>query len=187
MQEIITSVRLVGVTMLICCAVYPWTVWQFARVAAPKQHEGSLIRDADGKVIGSSLIAQKFTRPEYVWPRPSAVDYDASATGGSNLSPLNPKIRARAKQLLVQLQRATDEKVPADLVTASGSGIDPHISLSAARFQAPRVATARGLQVQEVEELIDQHIDSPTLAALGGEPLVNVLQLNLALDKKGKR
>jgi K+-transporting ATPase ATPase C chain len=280
----------------------------FASVAAPDLRQGSLVRSKDGTVVGSQLIAQNFTRPEYFWPRPSAVGYDASATGGSNWGPTNPLLRDRvARQLgpiatyasgiktgqpvgpdvetwfqeqpsdfvakwasdradlaekwlkdhpdgvaswlgmsvddvkantgetsktffaqftekhpgawpveeevttpdgktekqIKPAREGTDiqayvfplwlqahpgvelEKVPADLVLASGGGMDPHITLAAALFQAPRVATARNLSVDQVKELINRHADSPTLVAFGGEPVVNVLALNVALDAQG--
>jgi K+-transporting ATPase ATPase C chain len=141
-----------------------------------------MIQAEDGTIDGSRLIAQKFTRPEYFWPRPSACDFNASATAGSNLSPTNTKITDRAKEIIAQLKSGEGQLVPADLVTASGGGMDPHITLSAAMFQAPRVATARNLSADRVEELVREHTDSPTLAAFGGEQIVNVLELNLALD-----
>jgi K+-transporting ATPase ATPase C chain len=136
--------------------------------------------------VSLRLIAQNFTRPEYFWPRPSACDYNASATAGSNLSPTNPKITDRAKEIIGRLQPGEGQLVPVDLVLASGGGMDPHITVVAAKFQVPRVATARQLSADQVEELVEQHTDSPTLAAFGGEPIVNVLELNLALDLLAK-
>jgi K+-transporting ATPase ATPase C chain len=153
-------------------------------MTAPEARHGSLIRDEEGSVVGSRLLAQDFTRPEYFWPRPSACDYNASATGGSNLSPTNPKITERAKEIISQLELQEGQLVPADLVTASGSGMDPNITLSAALFQAPRVASARRRPVESVEQLVRDCTDSSTLGLFGGEPLVNVLRLNLALDEK---
>jgi K+-transporting ATPase ATPase C chain len=128
------------------------------------------------------LLSQRFTRPEYFWPRPSAVDYNASATGGSNLSPTNPKITERAKEIVARLRPSGDMQVPADLVTTSGSGMDPHITLAAAKLQVPRVAAARELSANLLEQLVRDQADPPTFSALRGEPLVNVLELNLALD-----
>lgn len=183
MNDFLISLRLTVFSLLICSAAYPAVILGFAMVAAPEKRQGSLAHDEDGKVIGSWLLAQKFTRPEYFWPRPSAVDYNASATGGSNKSPTNPELTKRAAETIGQLQPGAGQLVPADQVAASGSGMDPHITLSAARFQAPRVARARKLSEDKVEELIHQHIDSPTLTMLGGEPVINVLLLNLALDK----
>ncbi|HEX5103928.1 MAG TPA: potassium-transporting ATPase subunit KdpC [Pirellulaceae bacterium] len=182
MNDYLISLRLTIFSLVICSAAYPAVILGLASVAAPYKRQGSLVHDQNGTVVGSWLLAQKFTRPEYFWPRPSAVDYNASATGGSNKSPTNPDLTRRAAETLAQLQPGEGQLVPADLVAASGSGLDPNITLAAARFQAPRVAQARKLSVEKVEELINQHTDSPTLAIFGGEPLVNILLLNLALD-----
>jgi K+-transporting ATPase ATPase C chain len=186
MSDFITSLRLFILSLAVCSAGYSAVMLGFASVAAPEKRQGSLIRKDDGTIVGSRLIAQKFTRPEYFWPRPSACDYNASATAGSNLSPTNSKITDRAKEIIGQLQPGEGQLVPADLVLASGGGMDPHISLAAAMFQAPRVAAARSISAEQVEELIRQHTDSPTLAVFGGEPIVNVLELNLALDSPQK-
>lgn len=184
MPNLIASIRLTVLSLVVCAAAYPALVLGFAAVAAPEARQGSLIRRADGTLVGSRLLAQEFTRPEYFWPRPSACGYNASATGGSNLSPTNPRITERAKEIIQRLQPGKGQLVPAELVTASGGGMDPHLTLAAALFQAPRVAAARNVPTAEIEQLIRSHTDSPTLAALGGESLVNVLELNLALDRK---
>jgi K+-transporting ATPase ATPase C chain len=183
MNDYLISLRLTVFSLVICSAAYPAVILAFAFVAAPEKRQGSLIYAQDGKIVGSRLLAQKFTRPEYFWPRPSAVDYNASATGGSNKSPTNPQLTDRATETIGQLQPPEGKLVPADMVSASGSGMDPHITLASAKFQAPRVAKARKLPLEKVEELINENTDSPSLAALGGEPVVNVLLLNLALDK----
>jgi K+-transporting ATPase ATPase C chain len=182
MSDFITSLRLFGLSIVICSAGYSAVMLAFASVVAPEMRQGSLIRAEDGAIVGSRLLAQNFTRPEYFWPRPSACDYNASATAGSNLSPTNPKITERAKEIIGRLQPGEDQLVPADLVLASGGGMDPHITLAAAKLQVPRVATARNLPADQVQDLVDQHTDSPTLVTFGGEPIVNVLELNLALD-----
>lgn len=182
MLHVLTSIRLWLVTLVACCVIYPLLVLGFASLVAPHARTGSLIRDADGRIRGSVLIAQGFMRPGYFWPRPSAVNYNASATGGSNLSPTHPRLRERAEAILSQLAPQHGAQVPADLVTASGSGVDPHISLAAATVQVPRVAKARGLPEQDVLTLVETHVDSSVLAMLGGERVVNVLRLNLALD-----
>ncbi len=186
MSDFITSLRLFILSVIVCSAAYPAVILAFAAVVAPEARQGSLIQAKDGTLIGSQLIAQKFTRPEYFWPRPSAVDYNASAAGGSNLSPANPAITERAKEILGTLQPAADQRVPADLLLASGAGLDPHITRDAAEFQVPRVAKVRKMQEEQVREIVRQHMDSPTLEALGGKPLVNVLELNLALDELPK-
>jgi potassium-transporting ATPase KdpC subunit len=185
MKEILTSLRVAVTTILVCAVAYPAFVLGFAAVFCPDARHGSLIAK-DGTPVGSSLVAQKFTRPEYFWPRPSAVDYDASAAGGSNLSPANPKIAMRTRELLKKLQPAQGQLVPPDLVLASGSGLDPHISRSAVMFQLPRVAAARSLPQQRVMELINRHIGSaPT--AFDDQRIVNVLELNLELDAEEHR
>lgn len=182
MGDFITSLRLFVLSILVCSAGYAALILGVAAVAAPEARHGSLVRSPDGTIVGSRLLAQNFTRAEYFWPRPSACDYNASATGGSNLSPTNPKITDRAKEIIGRLQPGEGQLVPADLVLASGGGLDPHITQSAAMFQVARVAAARNLSEEALKELVRHHTDSPTLRALGGEPIVNVLELNLALD-----
>ncbi|MFV0445408.1 MAG: potassium-transporting ATPase subunit KdpC [Planctomycetaceae bacterium] len=184
MSDIITSIRLFVSTLVVCSVGYTMLVLGFAQALFPEKSQGSLLTDDQGNVIGSELIAQSFSRPEYFWPRPSAVDYDASATGGSNLSPTNPAMTERAAGLAEAYQLVDGQTVTADLVTTSGSGLDPHIALAAAKLQMPRVANARGLSVSEVEQLVHQCHDAPALVALGGEPLINVLRLNIALDQQ---
>jgi K+-transporting ATPase ATPase C chain len=183
MSDIMTSMRLFAFSLIVCSVAYPAVMLGFAKVTAPEKAQGSLIRNVQGTIVGSRLLAQNFTKPEYFWPRPSAVDYNASATGGSNLSPTNPKLTEKAREIIDRLKPEADQRVPADLVSASGSGMDPHISLSAALFQVPRVASARQLSADHVQGLVNQHLDSPTLEAFGGEPIVNVLELNLTLDR----
>jgi K+-transporting ATPase ATPase C chain len=305
MKDFITSLRLFLLSLVVCSAGYSALMLGFAAVAAPGMRHGSLIQKTDGTTVGSKLIAQKFIKPEYFWPRPSACSYDAGATGGSNLGPTNPLLRDRvARQLgpiatyasgdkkgqpvgpdiehwfqqqpadfvrkwaavhsdlaekwlkdhpdgaasflgmsvddvkantgenskaffaqfteknpgawpaeeevkaadgntIKQIKPIRDgsdvqayffdpwlqanpnvqlEKVPTDLVLASGGGMDPHITVSAAMFQVPRVAAARNLSAEQVKEVVNENTDAPTLVAFGGEPLVNVLELNLALD-----
>ncbi len=148
--------------------------------------EGSLVSDNNGAVIGSELIAQSFSRPGYFWPRPSAVNYDASASGGSNLSPANPEVRKRAAEMIVKMGHSGVELIPADLVTASGSGLDPDITLSAAKYQAERVASARGIPLKEVIKLLERNARTPG-GILSGEPLVNVLSVNIELDSAEKK
>ena len=183
MSEFITSLRLFVLSLVVCSAVYPAAVLGLAAVAAPEARQGSLIRDKNGVVVGSRLLAQGFGRAEYFWPRPSACDYDGGAACGSNLSPTNPELTEKARAIIERLQPQEGLLVPADLVSASGSGMDPHITISAALFQLPRVASARGLPVESVERLVRESIESPSLSLLGGEPVVNVLRLNLALDE----
>ena len=166
--------------------VYPLASTAIAQVAFHDKANGSLI-ERDGQVVGSSLIGQTFTAPEYFHPRPSAAGagYDGSASSGSNLGPLNPDLLAAVDERVAayRAENGLDPSmpVPVDAVTASGSGLDPHISVANARLQASRVARARGLAVDVVLAQVDDHTDGRSLWVLG-EPGVNVLELNLALD-----
>jgi len=170
--------------------VYPLVVTGIAKVVFPAQAAGSLIIK-DGKPVGSKLIGQNFTDPKYFWGRPSAtgpMPYNASASSGSNQGPLNPALVDAVKGRIAALKEADPTNhapIPADLVTASGSGLDPHISPAAAHWQAPRIARLRSLSEAEVSKLIDAHTEGRQLGLLG-EPRVNVLALNLALDHPGK-
>ena len=180
--QFITSVRIVIFTIAVCCVLYTLLIFAIGQTIVPQTAEGSLITDARGKIIGSELIAQKFTHPEYFWPRPSAVDYNAAATGGSNLSPTNPELTERARDIIDAMGSTADNPIPAELVTASGSGLDPHISLKAARYQAERVAKARGVPVETVTSILEKHAVK-TGGPLTPEPLVNVLLVNKQLDE----
>jgi potassium-transporting ATPase KdpC subunit len=181
LSQIAACGRIVLATLTICAAGYPLLILAVGQLLTPFTADGSLVRDAGGRIVGSAALAQGFSRPEYFWPRPSAVDYNASATGGSNLSPTNPALGARAETLLGRLKADPAAPVPADLVTASGSGLDPDITLAAARFQAPRVAAARGLPLSTVERQLSKNSRRPG-GMLTPEPLVNVLLVNMALD-----
>ncbi|HZE90941.1 MAG TPA: potassium-transporting ATPase subunit KdpC [Rhizobacter sp.] len=165
---------------------YPLAVTGIGQAAFAEQAAGSLIL-RNGKAVGASLIGQNFSDPKYIWGRPSATSpmpNNGTASSGSNLGPLNPAL-ADAVKGRIEALRAADPgntaPVPVDLVTASGSGLDPHISVAGARFQAVRVAKARGLLLSQVQQLIEKHTEGPLFGFLG-EPRVNVLQLNLALD-----
>jgi K+-transporting ATPase ATPase C chain len=185
LNEIRRGVLFTLATMLLLGGGYHAVLWAIGRVTVPARAEGSLIRRADGSVIGSRLIAQKFTRAEYFQPRPSAVDYNAASTGGSNWSASNPDHLAAVRERLegvVQQEGAAPGQVPSEMVTASGGGLDPHIPPAAAELQAPRVASARGVPVERVRELVRAHTEAPTFGFLG-RARVNVLELNLALDE----
>jgi K+-transporting ATPase ATPase C chain len=149
----------------------------------PHQAGGSLIV-RDGTVIGSELVAQPFASDKYFQPRPSAVDYKAEATGGSNLGTKNPELRKKIAERTEALKATDKDPAPTDLVTASGSGVDPDVSPEAARYQAARVAKARGLSVTRINELIDE-FTTQSGAIIGAPARVNVLRLNLALDAQG--
>lgn len=166
--------------------IYPLVVTGLAQLLFPAKANGSIVR-IDGKPVGSALIGQQFSSPGHFWGRPSATGphpYNAGASSGSNLGPLNPALAEAVKTRIEALQAADPEPrqaVPIDLVTASASGLDPDISLAAARYQAPRVAKARGLPLEQVQSLIERTAQRPWLGFLG-EPRVNVLRLNLAVD-----
>jgi K+-transporting ATPase ATPase C chain len=182
MKSFIASLRLVVVTMLVCVAGYATLLLGFARIVAPETAEGSLIQDKDGKVIGSRLIAQKFTQPRYFWPRPSACDYNGAGAAGSNKSPTSSDVADRARTNTIPQYAATaDRPLPADLAAASGGGLDPHITERAALYQAERVAKARNVPQAQVEELVQRNAFAPG-GALTPDRLVNVLELNLTLD-----
>ena len=169
---------------------YPLAVTGVAQAAFADQAGGSLVRDKDGKVVGSSLVGQSFAQPGYLHPRPSAAGdgYDAAGSSGSNLGPLNPDLIARVKADADALRgEAGKAVVPADAVTTSASGLDPHISPAYARLQAARIAQARGVALEEVSQVIEQHVEGRTFGVLG-QPRVNVLLTNMALDARfGRR
>ena len=167
--------------------VYPGVVTGLTQMLFPRRANGSLIV-VNGQVVGSSLIGQNFTKPEYFQPRPSAAGngYDASASSGSNYGPTNQKLSDRVKASIDQFRKDNPDyrgAIPADLVTASASGLDPDISPASAEAQAPRVAKARGIALEQVQQLVAQNTQGRTLRFLG-EPRVNVLELNLALDRQ---
>lgn len=183
-QNLIASLRFIAATAVVCVVIYPLALLAFAIVAAPDERMGSLIVDDTGKPIGSRLIAQSFTQPGYFWPRPSAVDYNAAGAGGSNLSPLNPLVRDRAERMIAQMDLPPDAKIPAELVTTSGAGLDPHLTLSGALVQVPRVAHARHATLDQLRAMIERIAKAHPAGVPGGEPLVNVLMLNLELNRE---
>jgi K+-transporting ATPase ATPase C chain len=175
-------VFLVAMTLLTGLA-YPLAMTAAAQTLFPRQANGSLM-EREGRVVGSELIAQPFTDARYFWPRPSAANYNGAASSGSNYGPNHPDLLAAVQQRADALRASDPENkdpIPADLVTASGSGLDPHLSPAAIRWQIGRVAKARGLDPAQLEKLAERHIEERALGILG-EPRVNVLKLNLALD-----
>jgi potassium-transporting ATPase KdpC subunit len=186
-REVKVSALVTVALVILLCGIYPLVVWGIGQIAFPSQANGSLV-ERQGQPVGSALIGQNFTGPQYFHPRPSAAGdtgYDGVSSGGSNLGPLSQKLVDQIKERLAayrtENQLAPDIPVPADAVTASGSGLDPHISLKNAALQAQRVATARGLNPAQVAKLVETSTDGPGLGFLG-EPGVNVLRVNLALD-----
>ena len=164
---------------------YPLVITGIAQAAFPYQADGSLVKDASGKVIGSALLAQPFARDEYLHPRPSAAGtngYDPTSSGGSNYGPLNPDLAKRIKGDAPALRKSTGrDEIPDDAITTSGSGLDPDISPAYAYLQADRIAKARGATSEQVSQLIARHVDGPFLGFIG-QPHVNVLMTNRALD-----
>ena len=192
MKDLVAELRASIVATLLlavlCCGIYPVLVWAIGQGVFPHQANGSLIQ-LDGKVAGSSLLAQGFTAPNYFHPRPSAAGqgYDAVSSGGTNLGPTSKKLIEDVKQRVADYRTENglppDARVPADAVTSSASGLDPHISVRNAMLQATRVAKARGIGEKDVMAKVEANTEGRTLGFLG-EPRVNVLTLNLSLDGK---
>jgi potassium-transporting ATPase KdpC subunit len=186
-QELGPGFRLTLVFTILTGLLYPAVMTGISQLVFPRQANGSLIT-VNGKVIGSSRIAQSFTRPEYFHPRPSAAgaSYDAGASAGSNLGPTSQKLMDRIKTSAEEFRKENPEfsgNIPADILTTSSSGLDPHISPASAAAQAARVAKARGTSVDQVEQLIAESTEGADLGFLG-EPGVNVVMLNVALDQR---
>lgn len=184
-KQLAVGLRMTIVMTVLTGLVYPGVVTWLAQRWFPAQSAGSLLKK-DGATIGSAIIGQNFSRTDYFHPRPSAVNYDASASGASNLGPTSQVLIDRVKADAEKFRAENPEfagSLPADLVTASGSGLDPHISPASALAQTARVAKARGVSVEQIEKLIRESTEPRDWGFLG-EPRVNVLQLNLALDGK---
>jgi potassium-transporting ATPase KdpC subunit len=194
MRNVVRAVLATLVLAVITGLAYPLAITGIAQVAFKGKADGSLVH-ADGRVVGSSLIGQEWKGPQWFHGRPSAISepYDASTSSGSNLGPLSQELADQLGQRIEDIMQLEGpyhpdlkpSDVPVDLVTASASGLDPDISVAAANFQAPRIAAARGIPLDEVERLIGEHTEGRTLGVLG-EPRVNVLELNLALEGLGR-
>jgi len=186
-RQMSRGLRMMAALTMVTGLLYPLAVTGLARLFFRRQAEGSLMRER-GEVIGSALLAPKFTRNDYFWPRPSAAGtegYDATSSGASNLGPTNPTLRDHVQAEVEKFRRSNPGfrgRVPVDMVTASGSGLDPDISPAAADAQSARVAAARGVPQREIMVLISSHTTGRTLGLLG-EPRVNVLMLNVDLDR----
>lgn len=187
-QTLKIAIRLLVLLTVLTGIIYPLTITGLAHIFFPTQSNGSLIW-ANGHLVGSELIGQSFLDPAYFWGRLSATGgfpYNPLMSGGSNLGPMNKALFINASRRIIELQQFDpniNQPIPVDLVTASASGLDPHISVASARFQMDRVANARGLTLVSVSELVDQYTQKPTFGFMG-EGRVNVLLLNLALDMK---
>jgi len=184
-RELLTALRATLVTLLATGLVYPLVTTGVSLALFPRQARGTLLADEKGQVIGSELIAQPFTGDAYLWPRPSAAGekgYDAAGSGGSNLGPTSKALRERAQKERDRLQPQSKEPVPPELITTSASGLDPHLSPAAALWQVPRIARARGVAEERVRAVIESNVEGRDLWVLG-EPRVNVLLVNLALDR----
>jgi potassium-transporting ATPase KdpC subunit len=191
LKEIKTTVSLTFLLLIICCAIYPVFVFGLGQMFFEQKAEGSLVLDADGKPIASTLLGQTFTADKYFSPRPSAAGqgYDSTSSGGSNFGATSQALHDSVKQRVSDYRKANGladtQLVPGDAVTASGSGLDPHISINNALLQLPRVAKARGMTEEDLKALVAKYTDGRDFGILG-EPGVNIVKLNLALDGKFK-
>lgn len=188
-QDLFKSIRIVAVLWILTAVLYPLLTWGIGQTLFSSQANGSLVFNAQGQPIGSSLIGQPFKSDRYFWSRPSTIEYGTlpevsktGASGASNLAPSNPALLDRIKPEAQRLQQA-NIKPTADMLYTSASGLDPHISLESAQAQIPRLSQARGIDANRLQTLINQAIDDRILWVLG-EPGVNVLKLNLSLDQK---
>lgn len=179
LRHLATIARLMACTLFLCSVVYPMILWTIGQVFTPFTAEGWLLRDDQGQIVGSEILAQGFTSPGYFWPRPSATHYDAASSGGSNWGPTHPVLIERTTQFLNQW--VAERPVPLDLITASGSGLDPHVSLEAALCQVPRVASARGVKEKLISSWVKREASKPQ-GILDREAVINVLRLNRILD-----
>jgi K+-transporting ATPase ATPase C chain len=187
-REFMIAIRVTIVTLVLTGLIYPYVITGLAQLLFPDQANGSLVYDEQNKLVGSKLIGQSFSKPGYFQPRPSAAGagYDPSASSGSNLGPTSQKLRDRIVADVARLQTENPdakEPIPAELVTASASGLDPHLSPEAALWQVPRIAKARDVSADRVRRVVENHVEGRTFGILG-EPRVNVLLLNLALDRQ---
>ena len=184
-RELNYAIRFTFVTMLLFGGIYPLVVWGIGRVVFADQAQGSLVARGDGTIVGSRLIAQKFTAPRYFHPRPSAVDYNAASTGGSNYGPSSSdqlKVVRDRRAAAMKEENLRASAVPLEMVTAGGAGLDPHIPPEAADLQVARIAAARGVTADRVRDIVRAHVEPPVWGFVG-RPRVNVLELNLALDR----
>ena len=189
MKTMNIAMRTTIVTIVLTGLIYPYVMTGLAQVLFPWRANGSLVTDEKGQVVGSELFAQGFANPAYLQPRPSAAGdkgYDPTSSGGSNLGTTSKKLQDRVRQDVERLKKENPDApgaIPVELVTTSGSGLDPHLSPQGALWQAPRVAKARGISVERVQAVVESNVEGRTFGILG-EPRVNVLLVNLALDRQ---
>lgn len=183
MKNLLISIKITVAFCVIFFVGYVLVLWAVAAVTKPNHGQAEVL-SMNGKVVGASNVGQTFSSSIYFWPRPSAVDYNGEGSGGSNKGNTNPEyleeVSARIDSFMVAHPYLDRKSVPAEMVTASGSGLDPHISIESAKVQAQRVAQARNIPYQEINQVINTHIETPLI----GVPVVNVLKLNIALDEK---
>lgn len=179
--QVVCSFRIM-VLMMVMVGIYTLTVLAFAQVTNSEKAGGSLVKNEKGVVVGSSLIAQNFSRADYFHSRPSAVLYNGSGSGGSNLSPNNPALRNRAKDMIKGFDMTDEKKIPVDLITTSGSGLDPYISLDAALFQVDRVSEKRDIPPEVLEKMLMSRAEHP-YSFKREAPMINVLSVNMELDR----
>lgn len=188
-KEIFYGIRFTLIGMVVFGAMYHAGVWGIGNSVFQAQAAGSLVYVVDGTPVGSELIAQAFSRPEYFHPRPSAVGYNAASTGGSNYGPSNPEHLALVATRIAEVakrEQVSPAAIPSEMVTASGAGLDPHLPVAAVLLQVPRVAAARGLDEQRIRQVVAASVEGRWLG-LFGAPRINVLRLNLALDNMAHR
>ena len=191
LQDFTTSMRTTLILIIICCVAYPLFIYGAGQLLFPKQANGSLVLDTNGKPIASTLLGQTFSAAKYFNPRPSAAGngYDSTSSAGSNLGATSKTLHDAVQQRVSDYRKANNlpdsQLVPGDAVTASGSGLDPHISINNALLQLPRVAKARNMSVNDLKKLVAQYTDGPSLGIFGDSG-VNIVKLNLALDGKYK-
>lgn len=188
------SVLLIA-TLVVCSVLYPLTILGIGQILVPRLAEGQIVNNKAGESIGSRLIAQEFKNPKWFWPRPSGVGYNGAGSGGSNLAPSNPALRERVISRLGDVGAREAKPAPADLVTASGSGLDPHLTLASARYQMDRIGRAWANELKteperlhgRIEDLLQKQAFHPLGGLVGGESLVNVLEVNLLLEDALRR
>lgn len=182
-NHIAGAVRTAVLSLVICCVAYTAVIWLAGEVFFPFSARGSLVQNRAGQYVGSRLIAQKFTQDKYFHPRPSAAGFDGTKSSGSNLAPGSPVFKERVQRQIKKYGASPANPLPLDLATASGSGLDPHITLKGALFQIKRVAAARKMSQQEVMKIVKSCTEYPGVI-MRNEPVLNVLLLNLALDEQ---